>query len=311
VVGLEELHIDARGIEVGARRIAVGETISLDGASGAVYEGIIRVREGLAPEATKLLEWAHELGIEIPANGASGVGSKAGPSPGEAEAEVEVQAEVASPDPARGEVAPVEAILRSLSIRGASTPEALGSALCVAPEAIAAPLEVLESAGQVGPGRPLGVALTEAGRERAAQLLAADCLTLGAAAAVQALDAFQPLDQRLKQAVSDWQMRWVAGEVVLNDHRDAAWDAGVFARLAEIREEFGPWLTTLADDLPRLLVYLQRLASALEAARSGDGRFVASPRVDSVHGIWFELHEDLIRLAGRTRAAEVAAGRAG
>jgi len=42
----------------------------------------------------------------------------------------------------------------------------------------------------------------------------------------------------------------------------------------------------------------------------GDGRYVASPRVDSYHGIWFELHEDLIQLAGRTRADEVAAGRA-
>ena len=43
---------------------------------------------------------------------------------------------------------------------------------------------------------------------------------------------------------------------------------------------------------------------------AGDGRYVASPRVDSYHGIWFELHEDLIQLAGRNRADEVAAGRA-
>jgi len=43
---------------------------------------------------------------------------------------------------------------------------------------------------------------------------------------------------------------------------------------------------------------------------SGDGKYVASPRVDSYHGIWFELHEDLILLAGRNRADEVAAGRA-
>jgi pyruvate,orthophosphate dikinase len=37
---------------------------------------------------------------------------------------------------------------------------------------------------------------------------------------------------------------------------------------------------------------------------------VASPRVDSFHGVWFELHEDLIQLAGRTRAEEVESGRA-
>ena len=44
--------------------------------------------------------------------------------------------------------------------------------------------------------------------------------------------------------------------------------------------------------------------------REGDRRYVASPRVDSYHGVWFELHEDLILLAGRNRADEVAAGRA-
>jgi len=39
-------------------------------------------------------------------------------------------------------------------------------------------------------------------------------------------------------------------------------------------------------------------------------RFIASPRVDSYHSAWFELHEELILLTGRTRADEVAAGRA-
>jgi hypothetical protein len=58
------------------------------------------------------------------------------------------------------------------------------------------------------------------------------------------------------------------------------------------------------------LPYRTRLARAIERARAGDQRFVASPRVDSCHGVWFELHEDLIQLAGRTRAEEVEAGRA-
>ena len=44
-----------------------------------------------------------------------------------------------------------------------------------------------------------------------------------------------------------------------------------------------------------------------------DGQRVADTLgsfVDSYHGVWFELHEDLIRLAERDRAAEAAAGRA-
>jgi pyruvate,orthophosphate dikinase len=33
--------------------------------------------------------------------------------------------------------------------------------------------------------------------------------------------------------------------------------------------------------------------------------------IDSYHTVWFELHEDLIGLAGLSRADEAAAGRAG
>jgi pyruvate,orthophosphate dikinase len=69
-------------------------------------------------------------------------------------------------------------------------------------------------------------------------------------------------------------------------------------------------LTPLERELTRLGDYGMRLHRALEQAQAGDHRYVASPRVDSYHSIWFELHEDLIRLAGQTREAEVAAGRA-
>ena len=70
------------------------------------------------------------------------------------------------------------------------------------------------------------------------------------------------------------------------------------------------WFTGAEAGPRRLADYRARLDRALEGAQAGDGRYVASPRVDSYHGIWFELHEDLIGLAGRTRADEVAAGRA-
>jgi pyruvate,orthophosphate dikinase len=64
------------------------------------------------------------------------------------------------------------------------------------------------------------------------------------------------------------------------------------------------------DSPPRLGRYLERLSHALALAQGGDHRFVASPRVDSYHGVWFELHEELILLAGRTRSEEAEAGRA-
>ena len=100
------------------------------------------------------------------------------------------------------------------------------------------------------------------------------------------------------------------GEQVLNDHADADYDAAVLARLAGLHERATAWLTPLYTGLPRLASYGSRLDVAAAAAAGGDGMYIASPRVDSYHGVWFELHEDLIRLAGKTREEEVAAGRA-
>jgi pyruvate,orthophosphate dikinase len=84
----------------------------------------------------------------------------------------------------------------------------------------------------------------------------------------------------------------------------------VLDRLATIHADATSWLEPIELKLPRFADYGARLTRALEAAGRGDGSYVASPRVDSYHGIWFELHEDLIQLAGRTRDEESAAGRA-
>ena len=128
--------------------------------------------------------------------------------------------------------------------------------------------------------------------------------------ALAALDAFLALDHRMKETVTAWQMREVDGAQAFNDHSDAAYDAKVLDGLAALHADASAWLRPLVAGLPRLAAYHRRLERALAAARAGDHRYVASPRVDSYHGVWFELHEDLILLAGRNRADEVAAGRA-
>ena len=101
------------------------------------------------------------------------------------------------------------------------------------------------------------------------------------------------------------------GRRALNDHSDVAYDRAVLDRLAALHGD----ASRLADAARGGLPEARRLPHSGSVAprkrpQAGDGRFVASPRVDSYHGIWFELHEDLIQLAGRTRADEVAAGRA-
>ena len=76
------------------------------------------------------------------------------------------------------------------------------------------------------------------------------------------------------------------------------------------KQESDTTCRTLSDGLARLSRYHDRLQRAARMVSEGDHRFIASPIVDSYHSIWFELHEDLILLAGRTRADEVSAGRA-
>ncbi len=97
---------------------------------------------------------------------------------------------------------------------------------------------------------------------------------------------------------------------MLNDHADAGYDAAVLDRLAGLATDADGWLGSVEAKAPRYGAYRRRLADAAARAAAGDHRYVASPRVDSYHGVWFELHEDLILLGGRTRADEVAAGRA-
>ncbi len=151
---------------------------------------------------------------------------------------------------------------------------------------------------------------SSAGRLRALELVTNDRGGLGEERVAELLEAFHALDGRTKAIVTAWQVRGVGTEQTLNDHADAAYDAGVLDDLANLDAEAGSWLEPLATALRRYAAYRLRLRRALERARAGDQRYVASPRVDSYHSVWFELHEDLIRLAGRRREDEAAIGRA-
>jgi hypothetical protein len=62
--------------------------------------------------------------------------------------------------------------------------------------------------------------------------------------------------------------------------------------------------------VPRLTPYARRLDEAVAKVKAGDVKYFMSPRVESYHTVWFEFHEELIAMTGRTRAAEAAAGRA-
>jgi pyruvate,orthophosphate dikinase len=292
VVGAAAVTVEADRIVVGDRAFGAGEILTINGGTGEVFAGRVPGELVPAPEAVVLRGWAEELGITLdePA---------AGTVPGGAEAADPVPAAQVSPDD----------VLQALSIKGVAPPDALAAASDTTTERASHLLDQLLGDGLVK--LVTGAAtLTAAGQQRCAALLATDQERWSLAEAGAALDAFVPLDRRVKEVTTAWQVRRVGGQETLNDHGDAGYDAAVLDRLAAVHEDATAWLRPLVGRVPRLGRYLLRLDRAWAALRSGDHRFLASPRVDSYHSIWFELHEDLIKLAGRTREDEAAAGRA-
>jgi pyruvate, orthophosphate dikinase len=285
VVGASAVEVAADSVAIGAQTFRPGDVISIDGSTGEVFPGHLAGATEPVPEAKTLLSWAAELGVPIsagdaPASGATATGR-----------------------------ATLDDVIRRLSTKGFGTGATIADALLALADEVGRLLDQLVVDG-VAATVAGAYRLTDAGKERAAELLEADRRAWGTDAAATALDAFLDLDGRMKEAVTAWQLRPGKGEPVVNDHSDAAYDASVLETLGGIGADADAWLAPLESQSRRLTGYRARLARALELAKSGDQRYVASPRVDSFHGVWFELHEDLIQLAGRTRVEEVDAGRA-
>ena len=282
VVGASALRVGNGSADFGDRQLQAGEVITVDGSSGEVFEGAIPGTTEPVPEAAILLGWARELGMQIGDSGAS---------------------EASSAGTRR---ASVDDVIRTLGIKGFAMTQGAADALMSAPEHVQPLLDDLLvdglAASVAGAYR-----LTDPGKARASELVAKEAAAWGAERANAALDAFLELDVRMKDTVTVWQLK---SADVVNDHADPDYDRGVLDRLAALHEDAVTFAEAHENPTGRLAVYRERLTRALGAARAGDGRFVASPRVDSYHGVWFELHEDLIQLAGRTREDEVASGRA-
>ena len=200
-------------------------------------------------------------------------------------------------------------MIRLLGIKGFATPDAAAAALATTDEDSSALLDQMTADGLISMMGSM-FSLSDDGKSMAAEYLAMDREEWGAERAAAGLDGFIPLDQRMKVIVTAWQMMEVDGAPVLNDHTDADYDAAVLADLAALHVDASAWLADLHDELPRLASYSARLGRAADLVESGDHDYIASPRLDSYHNVWFELHEDLILLAGRTREDEVASGRA-
>lgn len=151
------------------------------------------------------------------------------------------------------------------------------------------------------------VKLTDAGKAELERLLAEEQAATDQRRLSGLYEEFTSVNAELKQIITDWQL--VDGEQP-NDHSDPTYDGKVVASLLGLHERFTSLLDRIVAVAPRLSPYPGRFAAAAERVRDGDHSWVAGPLKDSYHTLWFELHEELIGLAGLSREAEAAAGRA-
>jgi hypothetical protein len=112
---------------------------------------------------------------------------------------------------------------------------------------------------------------------------------------------FELINRDLKQLITDWQTVEVGGQRITNDHTNREHDARIIDRLGALHERFEPVLKSLTTTVPRLQHYARGLVHALERAEAGDVTWVSEVKIDSYHTLWFELHEELLRLIGRQR----------
>ncbi len=168
--------------------------------------------------------------------------------------------------PRRAERLPPGTCSGVLLVKGYATPEGAAAALRCAPDDARARLDELVAGGlaQVSAG---SFRLTVTGASAAREEIAADGARWGVDRASAALDAFVALDARVKQTVTAWQMREVDGVSALNNHTDAAYDAGIIAQLDALHGEVDTWLAPLVSGFPRLAAYGERLGRAVAAAR--------------------------------------------
>jgi hypothetical protein len=149
----------------------------------------------------------------------------------------------------------------------------------------------LEDAGLVV-STAAGFMLTGDGHRVHDELLARERETIDLERLVAVYERFLAANGPLKALSARWQ---TADE----DTRLA-----LTGELADIVDRVGPALGRTAEVVPRFGDYVPRLQEALSKLDGGDPEYAVSPRVDSVHTVWMEIHEDYLQTLGRSREEE-------
>ena len=139
----------------------------------------------------------------------------------------------------------MDQLLQVLCIKGRAKPEAIEAAIEVDPTAT---IEQCERDGLIE-NTKLGYRITDLGRQRVDELYAHEREHAGAVIE-EVYETFLPINDEVKQIVTDWQMREVDGQLVLNDHQDPAHDESVITRLHDTDAKVSAALASLSRPSP-------------------------------------------------------------
>lgn len=192
--------------------------------------------------------------------------------------------------------------LHGLAVKKAGGPDAVAEVLGADPAAVSAALDAAVAAGRAI-GAQGTFMVTPPGREWLAERYPEAFAALRAdPEATAAYERFERINRELLALFTDWQMMPApGGERVPNDHTDDDYDTGIIDRLGRQHERAEKVLDRFAALAPRMGEYRRRLDHAYDMALAGEREWVSGARIDSYHTVWFELHEDLLRMLGRER----------
>ena len=200
-------------------------------------------------------------------------------------------------------------LIHVLSIKGFAKEEILAATVGLEVLDVELMAQSLIKEGLVESSR-IGMKLTEKGKAAAAKILEDAREKVDLVALETFYLAFMPINQAYKKSVSSWQIKTVGESAEPNDHGDAEYDQQVLSEMFKDHGSLKLLVATHLASCPLLKDYARRLEKAYASVSAGDYQFVTGALIDSYHTVWFEFHEALIRLSGKDRATEAAAGRA-
>lgn len=192
-------------------------------------------------------------------------------------------------------------VLHGLCVKKAATTEDLAAWAGCGETDLEAPLAAATDSGFVLSGRGRHM-VTPAGREWLDEqypVVFAEVRT--DADFTAAYDRFEEINSELLGLMTRWQTVSVGGTWVPNDHLDEAYDESIIEELAGLHQRAVPILQAFTGPVPRLLRYITALDDAEQKVLTGNRDFLSGAKIQSYHTVWFEMHEDLLRMLGRTR----------